>query len=113
MKIMARIRHFSAAGLAAPCLISLLISGCAGTGSRSVTASPTQPDGYPNLNMPMEAAAPQISAEEKTRMTEELSGKRLRPENSQASAAETERLRRLALERQQEMLSQIESPADR
>ncbi|WEX07587.1 hypothetical protein [Chelativorans sp. AA-79] len=115
MKIAARIRQFFAIGLAAPCLTPLLLAGCAGYGagpdgaSRPVVASPTQPDGYPNLNLPVEAAAPQITEEEKAQLTQELSAKRRRPEEpSAAAAAEAERLRRLARQHQEEMLKEIE-----
>ncbi|WP_028032875.1 hypothetical protein [Chelativorans sp. J32] len=111
MKIAVRIREFFAIGLAAPCLIPLLlVSGCAGTASQA--GSRTQPDGYPNLNVPIEAAAPQITEEERVRMTGELSAKRQRPQGGQASSAEVERMRSLAQQRQQQTLKQIETSAD-
>jgi len=118
MKIAARIRQFFATGLAAPCLMSVLLSGCTGAGSQTGGTSPaaaslTQPDGFPNLNVPIEPAAPQITVEERARMTEELSSKRQTPQAGQPSTAEVERLRALAQQRQQETLKEIETSTAR
>ena len=93
-----------------------MLAGCAGSSSPRAEAQPsvaarTQPDGYPNLNLPVRAAAPQITEEQRAALTEELSGKRLEPEdgNAAAASAEAERLRLLARQQSEETLKRIEA----
>ena len=92
-----------------------MLAGCAGSSSPRAETQPsvaarTQPDGYPNLNLPVQAAAPQITEEERAALTEELSGKRLVAEDGgAAAAADAERLRLLARQQSEETLKRIEA----
>ncbi len=88
-----------------------LLSGCAQRGQEAapVAASPTQPDGYPNLNLPVRPAAPQLTNEERAGLAQELSAKRPQAGGADAPAAtETESLRQLA-QRQQDLLTELSS----
>ena len=70
-----------------------------------------QPDGYPNLNVPVPAATEQISEEERAKLVEELAADREQQAGGATAtdAEETERLRRLALQHGEETLKQIET----
>lgn len=81
--------------------------------SPSAAAQTSQAAGsgdYPNLNIPVQPAAEQLSTEERQRLIDELSAKRgVAAGPNPASLSEAERLRRLARQRQEETLSAIES----
>lgn len=113
MKIPGRIRPFSFACLAAACLTPWLFSSCSSLSADDLApaaaARPTQPDGYPNLNLPVTAAAPQLTAEERERLTQELSSVRGGGASGGTSPAEAERLRRLARQHAEERLRAIET----
>ncbi|WP_265517907.1 hypothetical protein [Nitratireductor luteus] len=75
-------------------------------------AQPTQPDGYPNLNIRAEPAFEQLSDEDRAALTDDLAAARAR-QGSAASAgqaaSERERLRRLALQHGDEAQREIEA----
>jgi len=94
--------------------MSWTLAGCAGSSStrteaQAGVAARTQPDGYPNLNVPVQAAAPQITEEERAALTKELSGKRIKADDDGAAAADAERLRLLARQQSEETLKRIEA----
>jgi len=65
---------------------------------------------YPNLNVAIQPAADQISADERKQLIDELSAKRgVASGPRAASVSEADRLRRLARESQEQTLSTIES----
>ncbi|WP_173932194.1 hypothetical protein [Chelativorans sp. Marseille-P2723] len=72
----------------------------------------SQPDGYPNLNIPAVAAAPQITDAEREELVRELGSARLRASTGPSatqSAEERERLRRLAESHARERLDVIDA----
>ncbi|WP_159586389.1 hypothetical protein [Chelativorans xinjiangense] len=74
---------------------------------------PTQPDGYPNLNVPVERASPQFEADEQRQLVEELTTLRERHaagEDSTQALSEAERLRRLGRSHGERALEGIETP---
>jgi hypothetical protein len=80
------------------------------TSSTAQTPQTTGPGDYPNLNIAVQPAAEQISAEERQQLIDELAAKRgVASGPSGSSPSEAERLRRLARQRQQETLNAIES----
>lgn len=81
-----------------------LVSGCSSMALEDAAprASATQPDGFPNLNVPVQAASPQITESERQQLIGALTASRQSlPEgvDPNQTAAETERLRRLARQR--------------
>lgn len=98
--------------LAAASCSTLALEDAAPTTLAAAPDRPLQPDGYPNLNVPMEAAAPQIAEDERQRTVEELDALR-RKQQAQAgvSAAESEaeRLRALARSHAEQALREIEA----
>ncbi|WP_163272843.1 hypothetical protein [Chelativorans alearense] len=73
---------------------------------------PTQPDGYPNLNVPVERASPQFEADEQRQLVEELTTLRERHaagEDSTRALLEAERLRRLGRSHGERALEGIET----
>lgn len=73
-------------------------------------AQARRPGDYPNLNIPVQPAAEQISDEERQRIIDELNAKRKAASGPSASQlSEADRLRLLARQHQEEILSEIES----
>ena len=65
---------------------------------------------FPNLNVAVQPAAAQISAEERQQLVDDLSAKRgVASSPRAATVSEADRLRRLARQSQQETLNAIES----
>ncbi|MCT7375722.1 hypothetical protein [Chelativorans salis] len=74
---------------------------------------PTQPDGYPNLNVPVERASPQFEADERRQLVEELTDlreKHATGEDSTRALSEAERLRLLGRSHGERALEGIEAP---
>lgn len=104
MKFQGRKRPFSPA-LPAACLATGLLAACA-TSNR---APGTQPDGYPNLNIPIPAAASQLTNRERDEYVQALSEDLELPnEVPDPSADELEQLRRLGRLHAEERLRSIE-----
>src|SRR5690606_29145883 len=72
---------------------------------------PTQPDGFPNLNVPMDPASPQLSEAERQQLVEELTTLRARQAAGPPAAAvsDSEALRELARAHADDVLRKIES----
>lgn len=73
---------------------------------------PTQPDGYPNLNIRMPAATAQLTDSEREQMIEALASSRERQRNGAdagEAAAQAEALRRLSRSHASERLKAIEA----
>lgn len=112
MKITGRMAWFLSAAGKIACLFSfsVFIAACssmalddtAPTARPTPRAAATQPDGYPNLNVPVQAASPQLTENDRQQLTQQLSAtRRSQPQgvDLKQAAAEAERLRRLARER--------------
>lgn len=126
MKFASCIRYFSALSGAAIWTVPLLglLASCSTPPSQDVgpasqpvatapaPARPTQPDGYPNINVPVEAASPQLDKGEQQQLVDDLTTLRQRqadgPGPGQAST-EAQRLRLLARSHAERTLGTIEA----
>ncbi|WP_274424364.1 hypothetical protein [Chelativorans sp. YIM 93263] len=122
MRFTGRLRWFLPSWCAAACLTlmilpltacsSLSLTDAAPASAQSAVRATTQPDGYPNLNIPLPAATSQITESEREQLIEELARSRQRQQNGvdrAEAAAQAEALRRLSRSHAGERLRAIEA----
>ncbi|SRR5690554_3633329 len=113
MKIIGRIRLFSSICLAAACLMPGLLASCSSTAANDATAETTTrgalPANYPNLNLPVTPAAPQLTDAERQQTVEELMALRQLGGAAAAPGGDAEQLRRVAREHAERRLREIEA----